>query len=130
MQNTVLASIEFYFKGIRYAFSAVIDMDTCMRHGEPMRHIYQTLASENGISLHGYEFDVMEMENIEFSEPSGLVVDFFDHGVIDIDGLHDAWQREKIHSTLQAIASKHLGVDNLDENPALKAALLEAFQAN
>jgi len=127
LPNTVLANTEFYFKGVRYAPSAVIDMDVCMRHAEPMVQIYQTLASENGIGLHSYEFDVMVMEAIEFTEPSGLVAGFLNDGALDLDGLHQAWQQQKIHNLLQPIAHRHMGIENLDDHPALKAALIEAY---
>ncbi|OIO67933.1 MAG: hypothetical protein COW19_02405 [Zetaproteobacteria bacterium CG12_big_fil_rev_8_21_14_0_65_55_1124] len=130
MENTVLASLEFYFKGNRYEPTAVIDLDVCLRHEEPIQHIYHTLASENGIGLYSYELDVMIMEPIIFSEPRGLAAGFLEDGALDIDGLQKAWQEEAIHRILQPIAHRHLGIENLDEHPALKAALIEAFQAS
>jgi len=130
MPNTILASIEFYFKGIRYDLSAVIDMDVCMHHHEPLEYIYHTLASENGIGLYSHELDVMIMEDIEFSNPTGLVASFFNEGELDINGFCAAWQQQKVVNTLQPIAKKHLKIDNLDEHPDVKAALIEAFQAN
>jgi len=129
LQNTVMANLEFCFKGIRHTPSAVIDMDVCMRHPEPIVQAYRILASENGIGLHSYEFDVMIMENIEFTEPSGLVTEFLNDGALDLEGLHQAWQQQKIHNLLQPIAKRHLGIDKLDDHPALKAALIEAYQA-
>jgi len=130
MHNTILASIEFYFKGICHDLSAVIDMDACMRHHDAIQYIYHTLASENGIGLYSHELDVMIMEDIEFSNPTGLVASFFNEGELDIDGFDAAWQEQKVVNTLQPIAKKHLGIDNLDEHPALKSALIEAFQAS
>jgi len=130
MQNTVLANLEFYFKGIRHTPTAVIDLDACLRHDDPMQQIYHMLAAENGIGQHTYELDVMIMEPITFSEPRGLAGGFLHDGVLDIEGLQDAWQQEAIHKILQPIAHRHLGIKNLDEHPALKAALIEAFQAS
>ncbi len=130
MHNTILASIEFYFRGERHTPWAVINLDACMKHEEPMQQIYHILAAENGIGHYSHEFDVMIMEEISFSEPSGLAVDFFAEGTLDTGGLREAWQQEKTNSTLQSIALKHLGIENLDEHPTLKAALIEAFQAD
>jgi len=130
LQNTVLASLEFYFKGVRHDLSAVIDMDACMRHDDAIQYIYHTLASENGIGLYSHELDVMIMEDIQLSNPTGMVADFFNEGELDIDGFYKAWQLQKVINTLQPIAKKHLGIDNLDEHPALKSALIEAFQAS
>ena len=129
MHNTILASIEFYFKGIRHDLSAVIDMDACMRHDESIQHIYHTLASENGIGLYSHELDVMIMEDIKFSDPTGLVADFFKEGELDIDGFCAAWEQQKVVNNLQPIAKKHLGIDDLNEHPDVKAALIEAFRA-
>lgn len=129
MINTVLASIEFDFKGVRYNLSAIIDIDICMRHDEPMQYIYHMLAAENGIGLYTYELEVMAMEKIEFSEPSSLVSKFLNDGLLDLEGLHKAWQIEKTHSILQPIAQKHLGIETLNDHPELKAALIEAYEA-
>jgi hypothetical protein len=130
METTVLANLEFYFKGIRHNPTAVIDLDACLRFENPMQQIYHSLATENGISQHSYEFDVMVMEPITFSDPRGLAARFLEDGALDIDGLQNAWQEEATHRILQPIAHKHLGIENLDEHPALKAALIEAFQAS
>jgi len=121
--------MEFYFKGDRHDLSAIIDMDVCMRHHEPMQHIYHTLAAENGIGSHSYELDVMAMEPICFSEPRGLVADFICNGELDIEGFYKVWQQERISSVLQPIARKHLGIENLNEHPEVKAALFEAYEA-
>ncbi|MDQ6971061.1 MAG: hypothetical protein Q9M30_00280 [Mariprofundaceae bacterium] len=129
MQNTVMASIEFYFRGERIAPEALIDLDECLRQENPTPAIYRTLASENRIGIHSHEFDVMILEDIVFSCPAGLACGFVHDGALDLTGLRCLWQQEKIISRLQPIARKHLGIENLDEHPAVKAALIEAFEA-
>jgi len=130
MRNSVLASIEFSFKGVVHEAIAFIDLDLCLRHGEPMHYIYHAIAAENGIGSHTYEFDVMLMEPVEFSEPKGLAVHFLQDGQLDFDGLEAAWRAEKIDAILQPIALKHLGIAELGAHPDIKAALVEAYLAN
>jgi len=130
MPNSVLARIEFSFKGEEIEAVAVIDLDLCLRHGEPMHFIYHELAAQSGIGSHTYEYDVMVMEQAAFSNPTGIATDFTEDGRIDFDGLHAAWKQQKIDDTLRPIALRHLGIDNLDERPEVKAALTEAYLAN
>lgn len=130
MRNSVMATIEFSFKGVVHEAIAFIDLDLCLRHGEPMQYIYHAIAAENGIGSHTYEFDVMLMEPVVYSQPTGLAARFLHDGKLDFAGLEAAWQAEKIDDILKPIAQKHLGIDKLDEHPDIKAALVEAYLAN
>jgi len=130
MHNTVLASIEFCFRGETLHPSTHIDLDLCLRQAEPMQYVYRAAAADNGISLYSYEFDLMVMEPVRFSEPTGLATGFVADGRMDLDVLLKAWREEVIHRSLQPIAQRHLGIDDLDAHPALKAALIEAYQAD
>ncbi|OIO68680.1 MAG: hypothetical protein CO186_05120 [Zetaproteobacteria bacterium CG_4_9_14_3_um_filter_49_83] len=127
--NFIEASIEFYFKGVRHTPSAVIELDACMHHRDLTVFFYHHLASENGIGSHTYEFDMMVMEEISFSNPSGLATEFFNEGRFDAEGFRERWLKENIVDILQPIASQHLGIDNLNDHPNVKAALIAAYQA-
>jgi len=129
MKNTVLASLEFYFKGEHIEACACIDLDACLRQSEPMHYIYHAIAAENSIGLHTYEFDVMIMEPIGFSQATGVAVNFLKDSKLDFDGLHKAWEEERIDDVLQPIAHKHLGIARLGEHPELRAALIAAYLA-
>ncbi|HKI61535.1 MAG TPA: hypothetical protein VKA31_04500 [Mariprofundaceae bacterium] len=127
--NHVEASVEFYFKGIRHTPEAIINLDECMRHEEPLVHIYKALAAENGIGSYSHEFDVMVMEEISFDHPTGLATAFVRNGKFDFEGFEKAWLAERTLKVLQPIASKYLGVENLEKHPDIKAALIAAYQA-
>jgi len=127
--NYVEVSLEFCFKGVCYSPTAVIDLDSCMHHQDLLPYIYSHLASENGIGIYSYEFDVMVMEEITFSSPSGLVAEYVSDGHLDIDGFKQAWLEENCIRILQPIASRHLGIENLNNHPDLKAALIAAYHA-
>ncbi|HCS13082.1 MAG: hypothetical protein COS82_02050 [Zetaproteobacteria bacterium CG06_land_8_20_14_3_00_59_53] len=125
-----MANVEFCFKGEFIDACAAIDLDLCLRHGEPMHYIYHELGAQNGIGTHTYEFDVMVMEPVEFSHPTGLACRFLADGHLDFDALHQAWEAEKIDDILKPIALRHLGIARLEEHPAIKAALVEAYLAS
>ncbi len=128
--NRVEVSLEFFFKGQHHALSAIIDLDQCLRHEEPMVAIYDALASENGISRHSYEYDVLVMEPIRFGQATGRVADYICDGALDLEAFYPVWLEEQSLKVLQPIAARHLGIEDLDEHPRLKAALLEAYRAS
>lgn len=129
MRNSVMVSIEFYFRGECIDACAAIDLDLCLRHSAPMHYVYHELAAQNGIGTHTYEFDVMVMEPVEFSQPTGLAGHYLADGKLDFEALHKAWQEEKINDILQPIALKHLGIAELEAHPDIRAALVEAYLA-
>ncbi|TLS67813.1 hypothetical protein FE236_08075 [Mariprofundus erugo] len=128
--NHIEVSIEFYFRGCCLTPTAVINLDECMRHEEPLEYIYKMLAAENGIGSYSHEFDVMVMEALSFHHASGLASRYLHDGHFDFDGFREAWLEESVVRVLQPIAEKYLGVSNLEEHPSLKRALIEAYQAN
>jgi len=127
--NHVEASVEFYFKGQRFTPAAIIHLDECMRHEEPIEYIYKMLAAENAIGGYSHEFDVMIMEELTFDHATGLATGFVSDGKIDLEGFRKAWLEESTLKVLQPIASKYLAIDNLEDHPDIKAALLAAYQA-
>jgi len=131
MPHRITASITFYFKGEKFHFSSDIDLNTWIQEQrDDLVMIYDKLATENGLDAYRHEYDVMVMEPLEFSQPKGLAIDFFDGENFDFDGFQAAWYNQATLSTLQNIAQKHLDITSLDEHPKLKAALLEAYHAN
>ncbi len=128
--NLVEASVEFSFKGKIYALSAVIELDQCMRSEDPLPEIYRRLAAENGIGVHSYEFDMMIMEPLSFHHASGLAEAFVHDGNFDIEAFRKAWLEQQVIEILKPIAKQYLDIDDLDQHPRIKAALIAAYQAS
>jgi hypothetical protein len=128
MGNTLVAGVEFYFKGERYAPSARIDLDRMMENSGGLPSLYSLIARENGIDLYSYQYEVMQMEAIRFSEVEGFVADFIHNGELDLQGFVDTWQEQKVQGELAAIARRCMGVDVLELQPGLGEALLEAYR--
>jgi hypothetical protein len=128
MKNSLVASIEFYFKGEKYSPSARIDLDRMMETGGELPSLVTLLARENGIDLYSYQYEVMEMEEIHFSEVQGFVADFIHNGMLDFEGFADKWQEQKVLDELAGIARHCLDLEDLGAQPGLKDALLEAYR--
>ncbi|MDX8406392.1 MAG: hypothetical protein R8K50_09635 [Mariprofundus sp.] len=127
--NHVEARVEFYFKGECFTPTAIINLDDCMRQDEPILHIFRLLAAENGIGSYSHEFDLMVEYDLTFDYPTGIAVDFISNNQLDLEGFRNAWLQQQTMQVLHPIAQTYLGIENLDEHPRVKAALLAAYQA-
>jgi len=131
MKSHITASIEFYFKGEKFAFSSDIDIADWFRdHQCDTEALYDMLAAQNGLDRYRHEYDVMVMEPIQFSQATGLAAEYLCHGEFDIDNFLSAREQKAITSLLQAIAKEHLDIECLEKHPKLQAALLAAYSAN
>jgi hypothetical protein len=129
MDNSVVASVEFYFKGECYTPSLEIDLDKVMRQQGTINRLHHSIAVANGIDAYSYEYEVMMAEEVRFSAPRGLAVEFFHNGEFDIAGYSAKWQELQVLEKVRPIAERCVGVSELDGKPKLKAALIEAYLA-
>lgn len=129
METSVIATVEFYFQGERFAPSMRIDLDACMQGKNILDDLYPILAEKNGIDTYSYMYEVLESESIRFSDATGLARDFVHDGRLDRDGFEQAWQRQQALETIRPIAKNRLDIDNLEQYPGLLQALTEAYEA-
>ncbi len=127
-KNAIDVSIAFSFKGENYTPRATIDLDRNMETLGEMPDCHRILATLNGIDPYSYLYEVMEVHPPVFDNPTGLAVDYLEGGVFDFQSFAIRWQEEKELGALQEIARRHLGEQDLDQQPGLKAALLEAYR--
>jgi len=71
----------------------------------------------------------MVMESICFSEPSGLIENFITDEYLGFDVFAEAWLQQQILHTLQPIARKYLNIEDLEQHPDLRNALVESPRA-
>lgn len=126
-KNTVNASIEFYYQGELYSASATIDLDQLMEKQSAIPSLHNLLAKQANIGPYTYQYEMLEAEDIVFSEAQGLAAEHLHDGHFDITGFEAAWRENKTLERLQAIAKRQLGVDDFEKNSELKDALLEAY---
>jgi len=128
MHNRVTVSIEYSFKGETKTLRSEVDIDALMEeHGE-LPALNDLIARHNGFDPYSYEYDVILSEEVTFEAAAGPIAGFIKDGVLDAEAFNDFWDRNFIDFKLQEIANRHLGISSLDDNPALKAALQEAWE--
>lgn len=127
--NTIRARLEVSFKGETHELDTIIDLDHCL--GEPGQapDFHRLLAKAAGIDTYSYLYEVLESEEITFSEPTGLAVQAFEDGALDWPRFEKALREERDWQTVRAIAANHLGSRDLDGDAELRAALLAVFRA-
>lgn len=129
MKNSVVASVEFYFKGERYAPSLQLDLDKLMQKRGELENLHHAIAMANRINAYSYEYEMMLAEELSFSEPTGLAVEFLHDGEFDLQGFTARWEEERILEKVRPIAEQCVGVFDLDAKPKLKASLIAAYRA-
>lgn len=127
MKNTIIVSVEFYFKGKKFYPSLSIDLDAHFEANVDINGLYRKLAVHEGLDLYSYEYEVMQMEDLNYSDATGLARTFLENGKFDFDLFGQALIDNSIAESIAKIASTQLSVDDLDSRPDLKAALTEAF---
>lgn len=126
--NSIDAHIDFSFKGENYDLSSTLDLDKVLDKFPDLSSMHVVLAVEHGIDTYSYLFDVMLVEEIRFDNPKGLAVDFLSDGVFDIDGYIAQHSKSQALIALGVIAAQEMGVEDLEQHPQLKQALLRAYQ--
>ena len=128
MSNYITASVEFYFKGERYGASIELDMDQHMQTSGELPDVYPLLAKAMSIGPYSYEYEMMLAETITFSQAKGLIAGFVNEGILDLAAFNIAWSKSIITEELQGIAKQHLSINDINQHPELKSALLKAYQ--
>ncbi len=129
MKNTIKLTIPFSFKGVDHTPSTVIDLDAFMSGDQNLQAIFQIVASENNIGNYSYEYEVLESSPKIYSDPTGVACDFLSGECFDFEGFKKYQTTAQALDILQEIAKNRLNIDDLEKDPVLKQALLEAYQA-
>lgn len=128
MNNSVKVQIKFSYKGETYSPEATIDFDAYLQKNQEIPPFDLIVASANGIDTYSYLFEVMQMGEYLFSDAKGAIADFIEDNRIDLEGFTQKWQELMVIEQLTEIAKQQLSIDSLDQEPALKKALMQAFQ--
>ena len=127
MSNSIRVSLVFSFKGETLSPSAVLDLDA-LASLETAPDFHSLLARQAGIDTYSYAFEVMQQAELHFSEASGLAVAYLHDDRFDFTGFAAAYRQSGPSYHLQEIASRVLAIDNLDDHPEIREALLQAYQ--
>jgi len=128
MKNRIDAQIAFSFKGENYALTSNIDLDQLMEHDQSFPSLHAILARDNKIDTYSYLYEVMLETEIRFADAQGIAAVFLSNGEFDQEGFISAWQESKVLTLLQPIASRELGIADLNQHQGLKNALIQAYK--
>ncbi len=129
MQNRIDARIECSFKGEHHVFSTTVDLDAALAAAGELPDLHVLLARVGGVDPHSYLFEVLQVQEVEFANASGLAAEFLHDGRFDAAGFAARWRQQREEELLGPIAARHMGVRDLKAHPALREALREAFDA-
>lgn len=128
MRNHITASVEFYYKGEKRTASIELDVDQHMQAAGQLPDLYPLLAQTINLDLYSYEYEMLQSETILFSNAKGLTTEHLSAGVFDVESFRAAWTEIQTLECLQKIARQTLSIDDLQQHPELKKALLEAYR--
>ena len=133
MSNTITVEIPFSFKGKTLVPSAIIDLDAMMRRyhemipGQELESVYPLLAASIDIDVYSYEYEIMQAGTGVYSKPTGLAEKHLNNTSFDYQRFYKDWLTHKDLTMVQKIAQTRMGVEDLQQQPALRDALLEAL---
>lgn len=127
--NTLRARLEFSFKGEDIVLGTVIDLDQCLADSDDPPNFHQELARAGNIDTYSYQYEVLESEEIAFDQPTGLAEACCSNGGFDWPAFVELSREARNLVVVRAVARQTLGIDNLDTEGRLKAALLAAYRA-
>ncbi len=126
--NQIDVVIRFSYQGETYSPRARLDLDRLMRDHGGLPNPYLTLAQASGIDTYSYLYEVMESYPLEFSNATGIAGQCLSEGHFDAAAFEQLWHEQQQQRALAEIARKHLGIDDLEQQPGLGQALWAAYR--
>jgi len=128
MSNHITASVEFYFRGNKITSSIELDIDAHMQSAGKLPDLYPLLARAANLDPYSYEYEMMQTEAILYNNAKGLIAEHVEDGLFDFNSFEAAWVEIQTLDKLQKIAQDVLSIDDLQQHPKIKNALLNAYR--
>lgn len=125
--DSVHAHLEFSFQGESHVLDARISLEEYRQEEAPSFHLH--LARTAGIDPYSYLYEVLETEDIEFSQATGRAAACLRDGRFDWECYVGRRRDAEDLDVVADIARRLLGVADLAAREDLRAALLAAFRA-
>ncbi len=129
MKNSITATIEFDFKGERFAPSLVIDLDSQMQAIGKLPNFHGLIAAANNIGIHSYEYEMLLSEEIKITDAEGIIKDYIVDGVLDAETFESVWLEHKALEEIQTIVAKNMDINDLQQHPEFIKTLLDVYKA-
>jgi len=126
--NKITASIEFSFKGEEHRPSAILDLDDIMKKNRTIPPLHLLIATLNNIDSYSYEYEVLLSEDIKFTLAEGDAANFVHDDQFDQIAFEQYWLEQELLSKLSETVKQELDIDDINQHPALKSALIKAYE--
>jgi hypothetical protein len=127
--NTIRARASLSFKGETRELDSIIDLDACLGEPGEAPNFHRLLARAAGIDPYSYLYEVLESNEIEFSDATGVAARSCRDGGFDWTRFEQDRREERDWQAVRAVAQQIMTTRDLDADPDLKAALLAAYRA-
>jgi len=128
MIDQVTATIEFDYKGKRFAPTAILDLDLLMQQYGTIPPLYQLLANLNNIDSYSYEYEILLSQTIVFTDAQGLATDFVQNNHFDQIGFEQSWHQQRLYKELAPMLKQQLEINDIEQYPEIKKIILAAYQ--
>ncbi len=135
MNNSIVVSTTFSFKGETFKPSVKLDLDAMMKNyhetvqGHELDNIYPLLASSIDLDTYSYAYEIMQASDAVYSDASELAQKHLQDGRFNYSSFYVDWIHHENLTIVARIAQSHLGIDDIQQQPGLRDALLEALEA-
>lgn len=127
MKHSIDIHVEFSFKGEEHSPSATLTLDDFLAFPS-VPSLHAILARKCGVDTYSYLYEVMEQAEIVFDNAHGLAADCLSEGEFDLEAFVAKGHELRTIGLLQPIAKRELGITDIEQHPALKNALLQAYR--
>ena len=127
MKNILTASIHFSFKGKELSPSLTVELDQYLEGGASFPNLCSLIAKANNHDLYSYEYEMMQEAEIKYSDAQGLVAEYINDGLLDVEAFEAAWNENKALIKLLTVAEEHMNITDFAQHSELKKALLAAY---
>lgn len=126
MKNSIRVSLTYSYRGETFTPSAIIDLDN-LGDSDGAVDWHARIALANGIDTYSYVYEVMRESKLSFSDATGLAANHLTDQDFDFDGFIHAYRQAGHIGPLQNIARDILQIDDLNQEPAIRDALVQAY---
>ncbi len=128
MPDRITLTIRYSFQGQTHEPALEFDLDRAMGEEGRLPDFVAALAQANGIDPYSYAFEVLPHGDFIWSGAEGLAQECLDGGRFDAGCFERRWRQRERFRQLSGIAWNRLGVRDLEAEPALHEALLDAWR--
>jgi len=128
-QASVTASLSFDFRGQTFKPAIEVDLHQVLSTQQDLNNLHHLLAASIGLDVYRHEYDVLIMQEIIFSQATGLAREFISDGKLDFNSFIAVWQQQQVLSAIHPIAQQHLDISDLSQHENIRKALIASYQA-